>query len=359
MINVTKPFLPPKEEYLQKIDGIWERNWLTNSGPLVNQLEKELKSFLKIRNSIFVSNGTIALQLAIKALDLKGQIITTPFSYVATTATIMWESCVPVFVDISEDSFNINPDLIEEAITDQTTAIMATHVFGNPCEIDKIEEIAQKHGLKVIYDAAHAFGVKYKNESVFTYGDVSSASFHATKLYHSVEGGLLTTNDNELADILTKMRSFGHSSPTTFDSIGINGKNSEFHAAMGLCNLKYVEDIISKRREIANYYDSLLANQKIIKQSITESTEYNYAYYPIVLEDEAMLLAVIMALNANDIFPRRYFYPSLNTLHYVDNVSCQISENIASRILCLPYYYDLSKADQDLICNILIKTLNK
>ena len=231
MINVTKPFLPEIEEYITYLRGIWDRNWLTNNGPLVNDLELKLKEYLNVKHLLYLGNGTIALQIAIKALGLKGEIITTPFSYVATTSAIVWEGCDPVFADIDKDTFNIDPAKIEQAITDKTTGILATHVFGNPCDIDAIQKIAVKHNLKVIYDAAHCFGTHYKGKSVYNYGDVSTASFHATKLFHTIEGGAVITNNAELLKKMAYMRNFGHETAETFAGVGINGKNSEFHAA--------------------------------------------------------------------------------------------------------------------------------
>src|SRR5690606_16116739 len=249
MIPVTKPFLPPLEEYKKYIDGIWQCQWLTNMGPLASDLELKLKETLKVNHLLFVTNGTVALQMAIKVLDLKGEIITTPFSFVATTSSIVWENCTPVFVDIDESSLNIDADKIEAVITEHTSAILATHVYGNPCDVEKIEEIAKKHNLKVIYDAAHAFGVEINGKSIFEYGDISTCSLHATKLYHSVEGGLIITKDAALLKKLAYMRNFGFDGPESFAELGINGKNSEFHAAMGLANLKYVDQINRKRKE--------------------------------------------------------------------------------------------------------------
>ena len=233
MIPVTKPFLPPKDEYLELVDGIWERNWLTNNGPLVKQLEESLKEKLSLDNLLFVGNGTIAIQLAIKSLELTGEIITTPFSYVATTSSVVWEHCTPVFVDIDKDSLNIDPNEIEKKITPKTQAILATHVYGNPCDVEAIASIAERNNLKVIYDGAHAFGVKVNGKSIFEYGDITTCSLHATKLYHSIEGGLVITNNKDLQKKLYHMRNFGHNGPENFSELGINGKNSEFHAAYG------------------------------------------------------------------------------------------------------------------------------
>ena len=253
MIPVTKPFLPPIEEYQKYTEGIWQRNWLTNNGPLVNELELKLKDYLQVPHLLFLNNGTIAIQIAIKALQLKGDIITTPFSYVATTSSIVWEGCQPVFVDIDKHTFNIDASKIEAAITPNTSAILATHVYGNPCDIDAIAAIAKKHNLKVIYDAAHCFGTKYKGKSVFAYGDVCTTSFHATKLFHTVEGGAVFCNDADLLRKMAQLRNFGHDGPEHFNEVGINGKNSEFHAAMGLANLKYIQQIwIQEKTKLSN-----------------------------------------------------------------------------------------------------------
>jgi len=358
MIQVTKPFLPPKEEVYKLFDGIWESEWLTNDGPLVNALESRLKDYLNIEKLIFVNNGTTALQIAIKALALKGEIITTPFSFVATSSSIVWGNCKPVFVDICSNSFNLNPDLIEAAITSETSAILATHVFGYPCNIDAIEQIATKYGLKVIYDAAHCFGSLYKNKSVFSYGDISITSFHATKLFHTVEGGALFCHSSSLLNKVSYMRNFGFEGAHSFAEIGINGKNSEFHAAMGLVNLNYIDSILKKRKLLCLYYRKKLSNIAINFQEQVADSEPNYCYMPIVLEDEEMTLNVIEALESNDIFPRRYFYPSLNTVPIFNALqNCPVSESISSRIICLPLYHTLEMEDVDLITNIILAAL--
>jgi len=359
MINVTKAFLPPIEEYQHYINGIFKRVWLTNNGPLLNELELKLKEYLQIPHILFVSNGTIALQIAIKALQLKGEIITTPFSYVATTSSIVWEQCKPVFVDIDPNTFNIDPEKIETAITPTTSAILATHVFGNPCEIDKIQSIADKHGLKVIYDAAHCFGTIYKGKSVFEYGDISTTSFHATKLFHTSEGGAVFTTQPELLRKMALLRNFGHETPVSFDGVGINAKNSEFHAAMGLCVLKYADEILIRRKEQWHYYRKLLNGLKVQFQTLTNGTDkYNGAYFPIVFETEEKLLKSVEALNLQGVFPRRYFYPSLNNLNYIDSVSCPISEQVAKKILCLPLYHDLAPEEIDMIGRIVLRVQN-
>lgn len=360
MIPVTKPFTPPIDEYKAIIDGIWQRNWLTNNGPLVNDLELKLKKYLKLDHLLFLTNGTIAIQIALKALDIKGEVITTPFSYVATTSSIIWEGSVPVFVDINPDSLNIDPLRIEEAITSDTKAILATHCFGNPCDIEAIDKIAKKYKLKVIYDAAHCFGVQYKGESVFYYGDISTTSFHATKLFHTIEGGAVITKDAEVLKTMAYMRNFGHAGPEKFNGVGINGKNSEFHAAMGICNLKYINDILNTRRIQSEQYDILLKGLNITKPGITNGTLYNHSYYPVIFETEEITLKMKKALEIREISPRRYFYPSLSSLNYlkVKKGVTPIADNISSRILCLPIYDSLSESEQTLISRILLRTQN-
>jgi len=357
MIPVTKPFMPPREEYKQFLTGIWEREFLTNNGPLVQDLEQKLKEHLGVKHLLFLSNGTIALQIAIKALDLRGEIITTPFSYVATTSCIVWEGCVPVFVDIDQETLNINTDLIEAAITEKTTGILATHVFGNPCNIDAIQAIADKHNLKVIYDAAHCFGTHYKGKSVFTYGDISTTSFHATKLFHTVEGGAVITNDEDLNHRMSRMRNFGHAGFDKFDGVGINGKNSEFHAAMGLANFKYIEQILKSRKEQCQLYYDLLKDAPVKTITIQNDSQWNYAYYPVIFESEEVTLKVKKGLEKNDIFPRRYFYPSLDTLKYVETEMVIVSKTISERILCLPLYYTMDSSNQKLISKVIIEEI--
>lgn len=359
MVPVTKPFLPPREEYDQYLTGVWERNWLTNNGPLVNELELQLKQYLKLKHMLYLGNGTIALQIAIKALELKGEIITTPFSYVATTSSIVWEGCKPVFVDIDEESLNIDPKKIVDAITADTSAILATHCFGNPCDVDAIDEIANKHNLKVIYDAAHCFGTQYKGRSIFEYGHVSTTSFHATKLFHTVEGGAVFTTDANLLKKMAYMRNFGHDGPENFSGVGINGKNSEFHAAMGLCNLNYVESILERRKYLFNYYNRKLENAHVTTPRHLNDSQPNYSYYPIIFKSEQLLLKVLDILNRINVFPRRYFYPSLSELPYVEgteNIDC--TERISRKILCLPLYHDLSKEEIDLICRHILRAQN-
>lgn len=355
MINVTKSFLPDLKEYVKYLEGIWERGQLTNHGPLVVELEAKISEYLGVKHFFFVNNGTIALQIAIKAAGLRDDVITTPFSYVATTSSLVWEGCKPVFADISEGSLTVNATTIDAVLTPQTTGILATHVYGNPCPVEEIAILAKKHGLKVIYDAAHAFGVEYKGTSVLNYGDISTLSFHATKLFHTVEGGGIVTNDDELAHKISYMRNFGHNGPEAFFGVGVNGKSSEFQAAMGLCLIPKIEHIIETRKSLSEFYTSSLVGIPIQHLHIQlGTTKYNFAYYPILFNSEEELLKVVKALNEKQIMPRRYFYPSLNTLHYVtNNLDNDFATDVSKRVLCLPLYPDLAMEQVQIISDCI------
>jgi dTDP-4-amino-4,6-dideoxygalactose transaminase len=355
MINISKPFIPELGEYNKYLEGIWERGWLTNNGPLVNELELVFKEYFQTPYVLYVSNGTIAIQLAIKALGLTGEIITTPFSYVATTSSIVWEGCRPVFVDIDPYNYNIDPSKIEAAITEKTTGIIATHVYGNPCDIDAIGRIAKKYNLKVIYDAAHCFGTLYKGKSVFAYGDVSTTSFHTTKIYHTVEGGAVFAKDPEVLKTMAYMRNFGHDGRVDFAGVGINGKNSEFHAAFGLANFNHIDEILSTRKEQYNYYLKKLENHKGQKLSVNPHADFNCAYFPLLFDSEALLLKTTDELLEQYVVPRRYFYPSLSALPYIKECDTPVSDDVASRILCLPLFHKLQKEEIDMICRILLR----
>jgi dTDP-4-amino-4,6-dideoxygalactose transaminase len=358
MIPVTKPFLPPEKEFKVYVKSIWERQWLTNNGPLVNTLELKLKEYLGLDHMLYVSNGTMALQLAIKALNLTGEIITTPFSFVATTSTIVWQGCKPVFVDIDAHTFNIDPAKIEAAITPNTSAILATHVYGNPCDIDAIQQIADRHGLKVIYDAAHCFGTRYKNRSIFEYGDISTTSFHSTKLFHTIEGGAVFTRQSDLLKKMALMRNFGYSGVDEFAELGINAKNCEFHAAMGLCNLPHIDEILKKRKYLSTHYKLRLNRLDAQFQQLDNAEDYNYAYFPILFKSEDLMQECKAKLELAQIYCRRYFYPSLSALPYVENVEMPVCDSIASRIMCLPMYHTLTLSDLDLICRLLLRIQN-
>lgn len=358
MINVTKAFLPDREDYIRYIHEIWDNVQLTNNGPLLKRLEEELKGYLGVDQLYYCGNGTIVLQIALKALDVTKEVITTPFSYCATTNSILWENCTPVFVDIDPLTFNIDPGLIEAAITADTQAIMATHVYGNPCDVEAIEAIANKHSLRVIYDSAHGFGVTFKGRSLLSFGDVSTCSFHATKVFHTVEGGAIISNHPELHEKFKLLRAFGHQGDEDYKFAGINGKNSEFHAAMGLCNLPHVPAIMAARKEVFEQYDAILDWERLSKPLIHPSIEYNYAYYPVVFQSEAIMRQVQKALGQEQIFPRRYFYPSLNTLPFMPRTyACPVSEDIAARVLSLPLYVGLESEEIANVCHIINKNL--
>lgn len=357
-IYVTKSFMPPKEDLFNYINQIYQYGQLTNQGPILKELESKLSSYLQVKNFHYVTNGTIALQIALKALDIEdGEIITTPFSYVATTSSILWEKCKPVFVDIEPNNFTIDVNKIEQAITPQTKAIMPVHVFGYACNVEKIQEIANKHNLKVIYDAAHAFASKYKDKSLLNYGDISTCSFHATKLFHTIEGGACIIKDEEISQKLDLIKRFGHNGDNHY-CLGINAKQSEFNAAMGLANFPYIDEIIKKRKMISEFYDKELQGL-VQRPKRQENLKYNYAYYPVVFKSQEELLKVFNVLNKENIYPRRYFYPSLNKLPYLkDYKSCPISEDVCSRIACLPLYPELNEDIILKICRIIKGAIN-
>lgn len=354
MINVTKAFLPDFDEYTSILKRAWDKNWITNNGELVMELEGKLKSYLDVRHFLYCSNGTIVLQMALKMLGITKEVITTPFSYVATTNAILWEGCKPVFVDIDANTFCIDANKIEAAITENTEAILATHVYGIPCDVEKIESIAKQHDLKVIYDAAHAFGCIYKGKSLLNYGDISTCSFHATKVFHTVEGGALIAKDPELHKKGDLYRSFGHKYDDYF-CVGINGKNSEFHAAMGLALLPKMSEIISERKKVFKMYEAFLPSH--LRRPVYDINDfsYNFSYYPIVFNNEDEMLCVRKKLQENEIYTRRYFYPSLNLLPQVAgyNGTCPISEDISLSVLSLPVYAGLKEEEIELICRTI------
>jgi dTDP-4-amino-4,6-dideoxygalactose transaminase len=356
MLHVTKSFLPDLNEYIKYLEKIWDTHHLTNDGPYVKELEYKLGEFLEVENFIFVSNGTIALQLAIQALGLKGNVLTTPFSYCATTNALIWEGCKPIFVDIDPVSLTVHSEQIKVAAEmSSISGILTTHVYGNCGDLEKQELISEEMGIPLIYDGAHAFGVKYKGKSIFNYGTVSTCSFHATKVFHTIEGGAVMTNDRNLAEKIRGIRSFGHKNDDYFD-IGINGKNSEFHAAMGLVNFEHFSSIQNHRKTSSKLYDSLIKDP-IIKYQYNSALDRNYSYYPIILESENQLMQVTNKLNDQQIFPRRYFYPSLNNLPTVSGNACPISEDISKRILCLPLSADITESDILKISSIIMSSL--
>ena len=357
MINVTKTYLPNKAKYQKYVDEIFENGWITNNGPMVKKLEERLAKYLGVKNIILVSNGTVALEIAYRTLELKGFAITTPFSFVATTSSLVTNGILPIFADIDPNTLNLNPENIEKLITPNTSVIVPVHVFGNGCEVEVIENIAKKHDLKVVYDAAHAFDVKFKGQSILKYGDISTLSFHATKLFHTIEGGALIINDDSLVDRARYLINFGIENAESIPHLGTNAKMNEFEAAMGLCMLDEIENIISKRKAVYNIYESELQNV-VQFQEQNEHSSQNYSYFPIVLQNEEQLKKIEKVLNEKQIFPRRYFYPSLDTLTYIEpKQMCEISRDISTKILCLPMYPDLEKDTQVKIIDIIKKNL--
>ena len=357
MINIVKPFLPKKKNFNLIINEIWSRNYLTNNGPVIRDYEVKLGNFLRTATPCVVSNGTVALQFAIRALKLKGEVITTPFSYVASTSSLVWEQCKPVFVDIDENTFNIDAKKIEERITSKTSGILVTHTFGNPCEIEQIDKIAKQYNLKVIYDASHCFGTMYKGKSIFNYGDISTLSLHATKLVHMVEGGAIFSNNDKHLKDTQFMRNFGHDGPEEYRGVGINGKNSEIHAAMGQAVLPYANDILKKRKEDYMYYVERLSGLNLTMQQLNPEGVSNFSYFPIKFEKEQDLLKTVKLFELNNIFAKRYFYPSLSKLHYLTPQILPIVESTSKRILCLPIFFDMKREEQDFICNTLCESL--
>lgn len=358
-IYVTMPTLAPLEEVNEYLAKVWESGVMTHNGPLLQQFERETAEWHGMKHHTVVVNGTIALQLAIRALGLKGEIITSPFSFIATTSAIMYEGCSPVYADIDPETLNIDPKEIEKKITPNTVAIMPVHVFGNTCNIEEIEAIAKKHNLKVIYDACHSVGVQYKGKSVFNYGDVSCTSYHATKMLNSGEGGGCFTNDAELDAKMKRIRFFGFSEDkTNIVEEGSNLKMTEVHASVGLANLKYLQAALDDRKEKYMLYKQILSANSTLKFQKINGDSCNYSYFPVIFDTEDTLLKVDKALQAEHVFARRYFYPSLNTFKdIVPYVPMPISEDIASRILCLPLYYTLSKENVERVAGIIIDAL--
>ena len=358
-IYVTNPSLAPLDEYIDILKEVWETGILTHNGPLVQKLEKEICLKIGLKNFISVSNGTIALQMAIKALDLKGEIITTPFTWIATISAIKWEGCTPIFCDIDKKTLNIDPNKIERLITENTVAIMPVHVFGNPCDIIGIEKIAKNNNLKVIYDAAHAVGSTYEGRSILEFGDISATSLHATKILNTAEGGGCITTNSKLNDKLKRIRFFGHNeSKDDIVEDGFNGKMTEVHAALGLANIKYLNKILSDRISKSKiYYDGLRINEDLSFQEV-KFGQTNSSYFPLIFKDENQLLSIQKILNKDNIFPRRYFFPSVNLFNNIFKYHrCNISENIANRILCLPLYYELEESKIRKIIDIVNESL--
>lgn len=354
MIPVTKPYLPSRDKLNEYLDGIYERNWLTNNGPLVQELTRRLEAYLGVENLLLVANGTLALQVAYRALGINepvngkpAQAITTPFTFIATASSLKWDGIQPVFADIDPETWCLAPENIEAQITRQTRAIVPVHVFGNACRVESIEAIAQKHNLKVIYDASHAFGVSYKGESLLKHGDASTLSFHATKLFHTGEGGAIIFKRKENLERAKKMINFGITGLESIEELGINAKMNELQAAMGLCVLDEMADNLAARSVVWDGYARELAT--LVKlQRRSDDLSYNSAYFPVVFESEEQTLRVANSLRENGILARRYFFPSLESVHFLhQNYAQPVSSQIARRVLCLPIYAALEELEQN------------
>jgi len=362
-ITVTQPCLPPLEEFVPYLQQIWSNKWLTNNGPLHQQLESELADYLGVKYLSLFSNGTLALISALQALNITGEVITTPFSFVATTHSLWWNKIKPVFIDIEPKFLNLDPAKIEAAITDKTTAIMPVHVYGNPCQVDEIQKIADKYGLKVIYDAAHAFGVKLNGESILNFGDLSVLSFHATKVYSTIEGGAIVCHSEEMKHHIDNLKNFGFRGETVVEEPGINAKLNELQAAYGILQLKYVDSFIAKRKQISELYRVLLKNTAGISYlTENEKVTYGYSYFPIIIDKEVYGIsrdALYEKLKENNIFARRYFYPLISSFEPYRELSSSNIENlkvaneISDNILCLPIYVELNNDDIIFITNLI------
>ena len=347
---VTKTFLPPLEEYLELLKEIWETGYITNDGPMFQRLEQDISCYTGIEHLVCMGNGTWALQLAIRALNLTGEVITTPFTHVASSGTLVWEGCTPVYCDIDPQTLNIDPTQIEQHITEKTSAILAVHVYSNPCDMEAIGSIAKKYKLKVIYDGAHAFGAEYRGQSVFAHGDISMASFNATKGFHTVEGGALFVKSQEMEDAVRRLAYFGMDKNKVIkQQYGTNAKLIEFCAAMGIVNLRYLPEALRKREERYMQYLSLLqGNPNISFQKLTD--KINYSYMPVVLSSKEFKIEILDALHKKEVFPREYFHPSLEIV-FKQEISCPVAYDIADRVICLPMSDYLSAEQVEMVCN--------
>ncbi len=362
-ITVTSPLLPPLEEFIPYLQKIWDNKWITNNGAMHKELERQLAEYLGVEYISLFANGTLALITALQALNITGEVITTPYSFVATTHSIFWNKCTPVFVDVEPNYFNIDPAKIEAVITEKTTAIMPVHVYGNPCDVEAIQQIAEKHHLKVIYDAAHAFGVKKDGVSILNYGDLSVLSFHATKIYSTIEGGAVICHSQEMKHHIDNLKNFGFRGETVVEEPGINAKMNEVQAAYGLLSLKYIDEAIAKRKHIVEKYREELKNISGISFLPEQNgVEYNYAYFPIFVDETEYGMSrdtLYEKLRANNILGRRYFYPLISTFEpYKELPSSQnlpIAQKAAGQVICLPLYPDLGNDDLERIIDMIKK----
>lgn len=366
-ILVTKSTLPPFEEYIEEIRDIWNSHWMTNMGEKHRELEKCLTEYLGVRNLSLFVNGHMALELTLQALNLKGEVITTPFTFASTTHAIVRNGLTPVFCDINENNYTIDVNKIESLITDRTCAIVPVHVYGNVCDVEGIDYIAKKYGLKVVYDAAHTFGERYKGKGIGEFGDASMFSFHATKVYNTIEGGAVAYKDEEFGKILYQLKNFGIKNEEVVDGVGANAKMNEFQAAMGLCNLRYIDkSILSRKLAYERYLDNLSNLPGVRLPSLEKDLVPNYAYFPIVIDEKKFGYTrneVMDHLKNNNIYARKYFYPLTNEFscfHGKYDVSqTPIALGISKRVLTLPLYEGLAEKTVDKICEVLKNMISK
>lgn len=360
-INVTKSFLPPIEEYTEELQNIWSTHWLTNNGEIHNNFNKKINDYLKVNNTTLFVNGHSALDIAIKALDLKGEVITTPFTFASTTHAIVMNGLIPIFCDINLKDYTIDVTKLETLITEKTSAIIPVHVYGNPCDVYEIERIAKKYNLKVIYDAAHTFGVEINGRGIGSFGDVSMFSFHSTKVFHTIEGGALTYNNIEYKENFDMYKNFGITGPEDVKAIGMNSKMNEFQAAMGIVNLRYIDEQISKRKLLVEQYRELLQNIEGLNYlNDFKDIKHNYAYFPVWINEENYTMNrdnIVEKLKENNINVRKYFYPLTSDYEcYAARFDSSLTPNakyISDRIITLPLYADLTHEDIIYICNII------
>ena len=359
MINVTKPYLPPLEKYNQLLERIYSTSQLTNGGPLLHEFKERLEDYLGVKNILPVANGTLALQVACRLLELDGNVATSAFSFAATASSLRWERLSPIFVDVDKKSLNIDTDCLEKVIkSNEISAILAVHVFGNPCDVEKIESISKKYNLKVVYDAAHAFGCQYKKSSILSWGEISTLSFHATKLFHTVEGGALIIKDDALYKRAERIINFGYNESNHLSEVGINAKMSEFHAAMGLCLLDNIDEIISRRIEIIERYKSRL-DGLLRFQEWHPNSHNNGAYMPVLLESNKQLNSILKLTREHSVHLRQYFHPCLSEVDvYLGQNNTPVSSLLSQTSLCLPLYYGLEDKEIDVICQLIIRAFS-
>lgn len=366
-IFVTRSSMPPYEEYIEMIKPLWDSHFLTNMGEYHNELERRLKEYLNVDNISLVTNGHMALEMAIQSLNMNGEVITTPFTFVSTVHAIKRNNLTPVFCDINPDDFTIDVNSIEKLINKNTCAIIPVHVFGRICDVEKIEEIARKYNLKVIYDAAHAFGVRYKGRNIVDYGDISTLSFHATKVYNTVEGGAVVYHSDEIGSELYSLKNFGIRSEELIDGVGANAKMDEFRAIMGICNLNHIDEEIEKRSKVYyRYMDRLQGTEGLVLPVWQDNVTANYSYFPILFDEQILGVDrnyIYDELKKKNIYARKYFYPLINDTECYRSIysskETPVAKRVSSQILTMPMYADLSEDDIDRICNELLLIIKK